>query len=479
MLSLFCDKSHPVSLGFAEMVFHHLKSLQVMMKIQDFSEKISFSSFSILIFSESTLPLKFWGNYGVFQENISINSSTLSSNFNSYPKFLLTFSDFTSSPDDFIKILKPLVPKISNYKQFRISSDPVLQSKPIRPLSLNLLKSSTLLNEEDYSVQTLEFLTEDPYEVGANLSLYPENSESLVEELMFFQQYEDWTLSIEENSELSEAVSLKHVLKTRCDLKGLIRKPVLKTLSFYSRDSESLEILKLITSLKGKEKFLKEIQEKCLNLVDILKTFNISVPPGDLIQVLDQLKPRVYSVTTAFPSNIEVAVQVMRTGKHIGCFSEFALNAFPGKQVFGEIKKSVFELVFDMPLILIANGCGIAPFRGILTEVNRNRERFPKVLLFAGFRTADHFLYKQDFEELFSQNPSIIPLICYSRTNEKKHVQSLLTENSSLVLECLSGLTFICGGTQMGKSVKELLKSLIEKNSLVWEESRIKIETWG
>lgn len=47
MISLFCDKNHQASFQFAEMVFHHLKDLQYNTRIQDFNEKISFSSFSM------------------------------------------------------------------------------------------------------------------------------------------------------------------------------------------------------------------------------------------------------------------------------------------------------------------------------------------------------------------------------------------------------------------------------------------------
>ena len=433
---------------------------------------------SILIITDSILDLHLWGNYGLIT---LADSAQCPLPYPYQPKFILNIGTLESNPDHLPSLLKQFLPKIPNYKQFIIHESPTDISIPNPPNHFRLQSNIPLVQQADYEIRSLQFHADEPYSISSNLSLFPENSEKIVSSLFELQNYQDWVLSIPGSQNFDKANYLRFYFKTRCDLTGLIRKPVLKMLSQYCQDPEMMDLLNVLTTLKGKEKFVKMVEERCLSLVDVLREFKIVIPPNDLLQIVDPIKPRLYSITSAYPENLEIAVQILIKGNHTGCFSQFALDNQEPTVVKGEMKKSVFELVYDQPLLLIANGCGIAPFRAVLKEVNKTPERFPKVLVVAGFRTPDHFIYKSDFESLINQNPSITSLICYSRSGPKQHIQALISSNPALISSYLPGQIFICGGSEMGKSIISQLQSLSESASIPFDsiKSRIKLETWG
>lgn len=477
MISVFFDKNNQDSSRAAEVVKTQISGFNFI-KLQDYSDRISFASFSILIITDPILDLHIWGNYGL----ITLSDSSHHPLPYPYPaKFTLNIEALISSPDHLPSLLKQFLPKIPNYKQSIIHESPSIHPIPNPATSFHLQSNIPLIQQPDYEVRSLQFHTNEPYSISSNLSLFPENSEKLVNSLCELQNYQDWVLSIPGSQNFDQPNFLRFYLKTKCDLTGLIRKPALKMLGQYCQDQEMTDLIGVLTTLKGKEKFVKIVEERCLSLVDLLREFRIVIPPNDLLQIVDTVKPRLYSITSAYPENLEIAVQILVRGDHVGCFSQFALDHQQGVFVKGEMKKSVFELAFDRTLLLIANGCGIAPFRAVLKEVNKSPERFPKVLIVAGFRTPDHFIYKSDFESLINENPSITSLICYSRSGPKQHIQSLITSNSSLISSYLQGQIFICGGSEMGKSIISQLESLSQSISVPFDSIKpnIKLETWG
>lgn len=81
-------------------------------------------------------------------------------------------------------------------------------------------------------------------------------------------------------------------------------------------------------------------------------------------------------------------------------------NALQGGKVFAQIRKSKFKLpvMASHPIIMVAAGIGIAPFRGFLQErarlLSMGRE-VGRMLLFFGCRRSDEdFLYKEELGEM-------------------------------------------------------------------------------
>lgn len=482
MITILCEKREEQVANFAQMVAKCLEDRKLKVIVEDFEQGVSFGSFSIFILTKPIHNIKFWGKFGVFNVNDEISES-ISSVF-PYPPM---FTQSITLPVSDVSLLFSMdfnkqVPTIQNYKipnYFSISSNP-------EPLSSYFtVGSSTLLCcQEDYQVLSLSLNSSEACEPGCNLSLTPKNSDTIVSEICRFEGYpENLIFSVPGLPGFENSQELKTYLKENCDLTGLIRKPVLKQLAQYCTDHIKREDLEIMTSLKGKERFTECIEKRNLSIVEILIEYEIFLPPGDLVQILDRIKPRFYSLASDGSRNLEIALLNMAKGKYVGCFSRYAweITQIHGERIKGELKQSVFKLAAG-PLLLISNGCGIAPFRGILSYVSKLPETYPNCLLIAGFRSPEHFIYKSEIEDLATNNESIHILICYSRCGTKTYVQDLIQQNEAQVLDFLSsGLTFICGGTQMGKSVTDQLKLISDKNSLDWNstKTRVKCETWG
>ena len=484
MIAVHCEKSRDEEVSkFAELLGKYLEDMKLKVVFEDIEQGVSFGSFSLLILTNTVYSTKFWGPFGILALSTKITESSLASTF-SYPP--LFFHSLTLPISDLSQILPQnllsQIPSLPNYKTPNYNPGPLVPE----PFNSNFkVNSSTLIcSQEDYHVLSISLATEDQYDPGCNLSLIPQNTESIISELFSFQAYpESLIMSIPGLLGFEQGQDLMRIFKEHCDLTGLIRKPVLKQLSQYCIERSKRDELESMLTLKGKEKFSALIERKLLSVVEIMVEYKIYIPPGDLVQVLDRIKPRYYSVASDGPGNLEFVVQSSVRGRHVGCFSRYAWDIYkvPEGHLKGEIKPSVFKLV-PGPLLLISNGCGVAPFRGILSHISKFPEGYPNTLLIAGFRSPDHFIYKSEIESLVSSNPSIHMLVCYSRTGPKTYVQELITQHEAQVSEILLiGSTFICGGTQMGKSVIDLLKTLNDKSSSDWNltKTRVKCETWG
>lgn len=483
MIAVLCEKREEEVVKFAELLEKYLEQIKLKVVVEDIEQGFSFGSFSIFILTNTVHNTKFWGKFGILALSTCITESSLVGTFPYPPLFFrsltLPISDLSQIfPPDFNKHV-PLLPnyRIPNYS-------PSTEFPESLNSNFKVNSSTVICSQEDYQVLSISLINEAQYDPGCNLSLIPQNTDFITSELISFQGYpESLIISIPGLPGFEQGQPIRKFFKEHCDLTGLIRKPVLKQLSQYCIERSKKDELEIMTTLKGKEKFSELIEKRFLSVVEIMMEYEILIPPGDLLQVLDKIKPRFYSVASDGTGNLEFIVQSTTKGRHVGCFSRHAweIHKIPEAQIKGEIKPSVFKLV-PGPLLLISNGCGIAPFRGILLHISKFPEAYPNTLLIAGFRSPDHFIYKSEIEHLLSTNSSIHTLTCFSRSGPKTYVQDLISQNEAQVSEILlSGSTFICGGTQMGKSVIDQLKTLNDKSSFDWNltKTRVKCETWG
>ncbi|WP_333660793.1 NADPH cytochrome P450 oxidoreductase family protein [Chishuiella changwenlii] len=189
---------------------------------------------------------------------------------------------------------------------------------------------------------------------------------------------------------------------------------------------------------------------------------------GDLLSIYpaDNNKERFYSVT------------------RIGDFIELIVREFPGGMgstflkntpVGNSFKARIMENPkFHFPdnkqsVIMIANGTGIAPFRGMINANKRVR-----VHLFYGSREKevyDNFL-KKEIDQYLQSGKLSGQYLAFSRAEEKLYVTDLIKQQSELVTQVLydKGTIMICGSIAMQKDVitqialacKEILQTEIQ-----------------
>lgn len=119
------------------------------------------------------------------------------------------------------------------------------------------------------------------------------------------------------------------------------------------------------------------------------------------------------------------------------------------------------------PVVLIANGTGIAPFLGM---VSQNRE-VPIHLLWGG-RFLDSFaLYEKYLFGEDTQHASVHLVKCHSREGERQYVQDLVVAQAQTIKAALSqgGTLMLCGSLTMQHGVLEVLEKILadqKSNSL-------------
>lgn len=147
-------------------------------------------------------------------------------------------------------------------------------------------------------------------------------------------------------------------------------------------------------------------------------------------------------------------------------------NKLSGGRIYMHIRKSTFKLPLNpgIPIIMIAAGTGIAPYRGFVQERARLAElgkSVGKMLLFFGCRNDEHdLLYKDEWKDRKAQLDDAFVLVpCFSRLprQKKMYVQDGLDEHRQLVVEMIdNGAAFyICGAATMARDVRARLVQLL------------------
>ncbi|KAK5190844.1 hypothetical protein LTR92_009054 [Exophiala xenobiotica] len=161
-------------------------------------------------------------------------------------------------------------------------------------------------------------------------------------------------------------------------------------------------------------------------------------------------------------------------------------NKLNGGRIYMHIRKSNFKLPTNpaIPIIMIAAGTGIAPFRGFVQERARLAElgkSIGKMLLLFGCRDDENdFLYKDEWEEKKAQLGDSFTLVpCFSRleSQKKMYVQDGLAEHKQLVFSMIEDRAafYICGSATMAREVRTRLNQILaEKRHQSLEEA----DTW-
>lgn len=156
-------------------------------------------------------------------------------------------------------------------------------------------------------------------------------------------------------------------------------------------------------------------------------------------------------------------------------------------RLHAQIRHSSFKLPASsaVPLIMVAAGTGIAPFRGFLQERARlaaTGRTIGSMLLFFGCEHPEHdFLYKDELNEL-----ALGPLrrrlemfVAFSRVGaEKEYVQHRIQKECESVMRLLleeDASFYVCGSVKMAKAVENVITERIEQAKR-WSKSEV--EAW-
>ncbi|KDN35308.1 hypothetical protein RSAG8_11694, partial [Rhizoctonia solani AG-8 WAC10335] len=148
------------------------------------------------------------------------------------------------------------------------------------------------------------------------------------------------------------------------------------------------------------------------------------------------------------------------------------------------VQRSKFHLPSDpsVPLILVATGTGVAPFRGFVQRRAASHEYPGKILAFFGFRGQHEHLYTDEL------NPANLPsfmrvLTAYSREpgQSRAYAQDLMLQYMSDVIGMLDSgaAVYVCGSHDMGHGVHDTLIKIMKEGTVEYisiQTLKIKIE---
>ncbi|KAF2638095.1 NADPH-cytochrome P450 reductase-like protein [Massarina eburnea CBS 473.64] len=225
--------------------------------------------------------------------------------------------------------------------------------------------------------------------------------------------------------------------------------------------------------------FTAEITEKRVSILDLLERFpSVQLPLGPFLKMLPPMRVRQYSISSSplwNPSNVTLTYAVVDQpafsgqGRFVGVASSYLSSLAPGDKLHVSVRSShqAFHLPKDaqnVPVIMIAAGTGMAPFRGFLQEraaqIGAGRSLAPALLFYGCRNPEEDFLYApllQRWAELGAVD--IRP--AFSRLSEAsegcKYVQDRLWRDREDVVELWDkgARLFVCGGREMGKGVEE------------------------
>ena len=286
------------------------------------------------------------------------------------------------------------------------------------------------------------------YEAGDALSVMPENSPALVEEIIQALGRDG-----EEAVPTPEGEhSLRKALETHFDL----GKPTAELLALLGLGNASPAPLQVIDAL--------------------LATPAAKPSAQDFVRVLRRLQPRLYSISSsplAHGGEVHLtvgAVQYEASGrKRLGVASNFLAEralAHPGIRI-GIHRNTGFRLPADgtVPVIMVGPGTGIAPFRGFIHERRASGAKGPNWLFFGDQRESTDFLYREELLTLEQEGFLRLSLAWSRDQAEKIYVQTRMLEQAAELWAWLEkgAHLYVCGdASRMAKDVDAALHRVVE-----------------
>ena len=335
--------------------------------------------------------------------------------------------------------------------------------------------------DSDKDIYHLEILLDDPdlqYEAGDSLGVWASNDPQLV----------DWILTALQvgPSEIvhydDQDMTVSHALTEHLEITRLSGDTVLA----YAEAGQQSELEDHFSGLEPDQQqaFIEQRQ-----LADLVEEYAARVPAQALVELLRPLAPRSYSIASSQKAVAEEAHLTVATlnsnvtgTQRQGVASGFLNQRLePGEtvRVFVEPNRR-FRLPEDTeaPVIMIAAGTGVAPFRAFMQELEERGSNPDSWLIFGNPHLRSDFLYQREW--LRWRDTGLLNRIdtAWSRDQLEKHyVQDVVKEQAALIDEWLQrgAYIYLCGCLQMGQAVLDALQDALSAQRDIEPEKAAKL----
>ncbi|EGC28725.1 hypothetical protein DICPUDRAFT_43883 [Dictyostelium purpureum] len=323
--------------------------------------------------------------------------------------------------------------------------------------------------------------TNSSYQPGDYVAVYAPNPDYQIKTLISrLQLNENKVIKIESLDSkygkyyiyISNGNTIYNIFRDLLDITGIPSKKLLKLLAEHSSDpNEKLQLNKL-SSVEGKEEYAQMINDRT-TLLCLLEKYKTSSPPlAHLLDILNPLAPRDYSISSS-PLSLEAGkisfvFSVLPNQSIESSLSELNINNSDNNiitKIPFQLKSSPHfhlpsEDQLSKPIIMIGPGTGVAPFIGFLQHLSKiNIETKPLLTwLFFGCRSEKKdFLYKDTLHSMLQDSTLTKLTTAFSRELDINNHQD-------------PNLEVTCGYVQekMKNHSKELYDLIINKNAFVY-----------
>ena len=379
----------------------------------------------------------------------------------------------------------------------------------------------------------LSAFPEIKYMTGDHMAIYPSNPEEEVRRLLRVLGAEDrkavplLVSALDTATKLSvpSPTTLQALFQYYLEICAPVSRDTVISLCHFAPNAEAMNFLHCLGS--SKDAYSDHILRHHITIARLLEQAGqgngiwTALPISVLVETLPPLRPRHYSISS---SSVVQARQVSITAivdarqvhtdsseRILGLTTNYLLalkntvnqeegfrsqstgltyalqgpgNALKDGKIFAQIRRSKFKLpvIASRPIVMIAAGTGIAPFRGFLQERARlhsiGREVGKMILFFGCRRSKEDYLYEKELNEMESSfNGRLDIITAFSREQERKiYVQDRVEEHAETVVQMLrsDAVLYVCGAAAMAREVSKKIGDAMKRSSQ-WDDTQLKV----
>jgi len=410
-------------------------------------------------------------------------------------------------------------------------------SSMIRPLSIK--KSRELFKSTDRNCIHMELDIQDhpqlTYKTGDHLAIWPINPDEEVNRLIGILGLTDRrdipilvnALESSVKVKLPSPTTLDALFRHYVEICAPVSRDTVKALVQFAPNSNAKAYLESIS--RDKEAYAEILTRTHVNIGRLLElatkddtnTIWSNLPLAFLIEALPVMQPRYYSISSSSvlsPRSPSITALISNTflvrnpeNSIPGLTSNYILSlsnmlvggrsksapgaltykldgpsdVLKGGRVFGHIRRSKFKLPIQSacPLIMVAAGTGLAPFRAFVAERARllamGRIIGDMILIFGCRHPDEDFIYLDElnqFQVSLGEKLKIMTAFSRFEVGKKVYVQDKVQENGQRISQMLLGdgaSFYICGRASMAREVGKEIGEVIRVQQQ-WNETDVR-----